>query len=114
MKIIKTLLLLPLAAGIIVLSVANRQDVVFSLSPLPYELDAPLYLLLLAVFAIGLVVGGSAVGLTGVKRWQRKRVKSRAANQQAPESKLLETVRAQRKFPITLSLKRKQTPMEDE
>ncbi len=114
MKILKIFLLLPLAAGIIVLSVSNRQEIVFSLAPLPYELDTPLYLLLLVVFALGLVVGGSVVALSGVKRWRRKRAKSRSANQMAPESNLLETVRKQRKLPIALSLKRKSNPMEDQ
>lgn len=113
MKILKTFLLLPLAAAIIILSVANRQDVVFSLSPLPYEMEAPQYLLMLGVFAVGLLIGGSAVALSGVKRWRRKRLKSKAAYQAAPESNLLEAVKKQKKFPITLILKRKTNPTEN-
>lgn len=45
-----------LAMFLVVLAVSNRDRVTFSLFPLPYELEMPLYVLLLLVFVAGVVV----------------------------------------------------------
>ena len=117
MKIIRYLLLLPLAVVVIVLSVANRHVVTFNIAPLAYEVDVPLYILLLAVFGLGLLTGGSAVVVAAGRRWQRKRFKKQVP-QGAPEQAALSTMgqlpgRKPGKFPISLNLRRKPGYMED-
>jgi hypothetical protein len=63
MRVIKTILLIPLALALVVLAVANRQDVVLVLDPFGlYEpfthLVMPLYMLLFIVAALGVLAGG--------------------------------------------------------
>lgn len=45
------------ALAICALSIANRHEVLFSLDPLPFVFDLPLFLLLLAAGFIGLIIG---------------------------------------------------------
>mgnify|MGYP006270242053 FL=1 len=63
MRVIKTIVLIPLALALVVLAVANRQDVVLVLDPFGlYEPLAsvvmPLYLLLFVVAGLGVLAGG--------------------------------------------------------
>ena len=63
MRVIKAIILIPLALAIVVLAVANRQDVVLVLDPFGlYEpfthLVLPLYVLLFIVAALGVLAGG--------------------------------------------------------
>jgi len=73
MKILRILILLPLAGAIVALLVGNRHDVIFKLTPSPYEIDVPLYMLLLGVFLAGLLVGGFAMTLARMRRSRRIR-----------------------------------------
>ncbi len=77
-RMIKWLVLGPVAVIVIVLSVANRHTVTFSLAPLPFEIDAPLYLLLLAALLIGVVLGGTASALSAWARARRRTVRRKA------------------------------------
>ena len=74
---IKWLVLGPVAVIVIVFSVANRHTVTFSLAPLPFEIDAPLYLLLLAALLIGVILGGTASALSAWARARRRAAQSR-------------------------------------
>lgn len=65
--LIAALVLLLLA----VFAVANRQAVSVSLDPLPFAMDLPLYLLVFAVFLLGLILGGVGQWLGG-KRAPKK------------------------------------------
>lgn len=49
--------MLPLAAIAVVVATANRDRVSFSFDPLPYSIDLPLYAVLFAGIAVGLVIG---------------------------------------------------------
>jgi uncharacterized integral membrane protein len=66
--------LLPLAILIVVFAVANRHAVLISLDPRSGEptlaLSAPLFVVLLATLALGVIVGGIAVWLRQ-GRWRR-------------------------------------------
>jgi len=66
--LIAALVLLLLA----VFAVANRQAVSVSLDPLPFAMDLPLYLLVFAVFLLGLILGGVGQWLGGKRAPKKK------------------------------------------
>ena len=68
MKLIKTFLLLLVAAAFVVFAVANRANVAVSLFPLPYAADMPLFLFGLLCVALGAIIGGLAMSLRLSKR----------------------------------------------
>lgn len=66
--------LLPIAVIVIVLSVANRETVTFSLDPIGgptagWALHAPLFAMLFAAAILGIVIGGVATWI-GQARWR--------------------------------------------
>lgn len=65
LKLIFWILFLAVVLVIAALSIANRQEVMFSLDPLPFVFDLPLYLLLLAAGFIGLVLGSLSTWARG-------------------------------------------------
>jgi uncharacterized integral membrane protein len=77
MKAIRQLLLLLLAAGAILVSVANRDIVQLNLPLGAYVLDVPLYLLLLGIFLLGLICGGIASSLARFGRRRKKQAKNK-------------------------------------
>ena len=67
--------LLPVTVIVILLSVANRQDVAFSLDPIHgaaggWAVTAPLFAMLFATVIAGIVIGGVATWF-GQARWRR-------------------------------------------
>jgi uncharacterized integral membrane protein len=66
--------LLPIAIVVVVLSVANRAEVTFSLDPFnavpALSASAPLYVFLFGALALGIVIGGIATWLRQGK-WRR-------------------------------------------
>ena len=75
-KILFWLVGIPVAAVMIVLSVANRHAVVFSLDPSSAKppfmaFEIPLYLLLFAALITGVLLGGF-FAWTGQHAWRRK------------------------------------------
>jgi uncharacterized integral membrane protein len=82
-KILRFLVLAPLAIIVMALAVANRGAVTLSLSPLPFEIIAPLYGLLLAALFLGLLVGGFVVWSGRLRRSLRAR-RARSAPAQTP------------------------------
>ncbi len=64
-KWLARLIWVPLALVGAVFAIANREKVVISLWPLPWEVALPLFMVLLAVLAVGLIMGGLIVWLGG-------------------------------------------------
>jgi uncharacterized integral membrane protein len=83
-KVVKALVLLPLAIIIVAFAVANRQTVVVSFDPFDrvdpaFSLALPLYVLILALVIVGVIVGGTAAWLRqGKWRWRARLAESRA------------------------------------
>ena len=80
MKLLRWLLLIPLALLAILIAVANRQSVTFSLDPFDpltpaIGLTMPLALIIIIAMFIGILIGGFA-------SWQQAR--TRAARRHAP------------------------------
>lgn len=59
MTIVARALALVLAGLAVVFAIANHGPVAVSLSPLPFVVEMPLYLLLLLALAVGAVIGGA-------------------------------------------------------
>jgi uncharacterized integral membrane protein len=94
--LLKALIIVPLALGIILFAVANRQVVRLSLDPLSrdtplYTFDAPLFLVVLAALALGILVGGAAAWLAQGKHRRAKRLLAKEAEKLRAEA---ETLRA--------------------
>ena len=77
------IVLVPLAAVLVVFSVANRGGVTLDLWPLPYQVDLPLYLVLLGALIVGFAAGGLYVALTGAAR-RARRDRAAVAGKTAP------------------------------
>jgi uncharacterized integral membrane protein len=58
-KIVVRLILLPILVVVAVFAIANRQPVELSLWPLPWDAQAPLFLVLLASLLLGALIGGT-------------------------------------------------------
>jgi uncharacterized integral membrane protein len=74
-KVVAALVLLPLAAVIVLLAMANRQAVTISLDPFlsekpAFALTQPLFLVILGAVVAGVVIGGAAAWLRQA-RWRR-------------------------------------------
>lgn len=74
-KLILALVVVPLGVMLIALAVVNRKPALLTLNPFGgsdpgLSLEAPLFLILLGSFAVGLVVGGIATWL-GQSKWRR-------------------------------------------
>jgi uncharacterized integral membrane protein len=87
-KIVRALVLIPLAIIIVALAVANRQAVVVSLDPFDrthpaFSVALPLYLLIFLLVIVGVVIGGIAAWL----RQGRWRSRARSAESQVRELK---------------------------
>jgi hypothetical protein len=87
-KIIRALVLIPLAIVLVTLAVANRQTVLVSFDPFDPSDPAltaavPLYALILSLVIVGVVVGGVAAWL----RQGKWRGRARMAESQARELK---------------------------
>jgi uncharacterized integral membrane protein len=65
LKFISWILFLVIALIVAALSIANREVVTFSLDPLPFAFDLPLYALMLAAGFIGLIIGSVVTWLRG-------------------------------------------------
>jgi uncharacterized integral membrane protein len=76
-RFLKTLILLPVTGLILVFAVSNRQTASLSLWPLPYEIDTPVFFLVLAPLALGILLGGVAAWMAGgrTRRLARERAR---------------------------------------
>ena len=78
---------------VIIFAVANRHAVTFSLSPLPWDIDIPLFALVLLTFALGVIAGGLAVWSTRLKKARRAKARQLAANTPSSSTSITETRR---------------------
>ena len=74
-KLVLALVVVPLGVALVILAVVNRKPAHLILDPFGgtepgLSLEAPLFLLLLGAFALGLIVGGIATWL-GQGKWRR-------------------------------------------
>ena len=94
-KLILALVVVPLGVVLIALAVVNRKPALLILNPFGggepgFSLEAPLFLLLLGSFALGLVVGGIATWL-GQGKWRRTaRAEAREARELRRQADRLE------------------------
>ncbi len=82
-KLIGWLLGVPFAAIAVVFAVSNRALVVADLWPLPWAVQAPLYLFVLVALAVGFLAGGfiAWVGSLAVRRRIRAEARAEGAKQ---------------------------------
>ena len=79
---------------VVILSLANRDTIIVSLHPLPYEVSLPTFLLILLVFLAGFLFGGL---YTASSRWRTTRQhKKEQAHIQALEHEVA-SLRAERR-----------------
>jgi hypothetical protein len=110
-KLILALVIVPLGVALVALAVVNRKPALLILDPFGggeprLSLEAPLFLLLLCAFAVGLIVGGVATWLEQGK-WRRtaKAHRSEARNLRRQADRLerelqgLDAPRAQIRLP---------------
>lgn len=80
---LKMLVLLPIVAVVTIFAVAHRDPVPVKLDPLDWfdwpPIQAPLFLIIFASVAVGVVLGGSAVWLGQGRHRKAARVYARAA-----------------------------------
>jgi uncharacterized integral membrane protein len=67
LKLVSWILFIIVALAICALSIANRHNVGFSLDPLPFTFELPLFALLLVAAFIGLLLGSATTWLKGSK-----------------------------------------------
>lgn len=67
-KLLVRLVLLPILLVVAVFALSNREPVSLSLWPLPWEADAPLFLLLLATLLLGVLIGALLAWSSGRSR----------------------------------------------
>lgn len=68
----------PLAAIAVVFAISNRVPVVADLWPLPWAIEAPLYLFVLVALAIGFLIGGAVAWAGSLAARRRVRAETRA------------------------------------
>ena len=85
MKRLTWILVLPLAAVAVIFAVMNRTPVAVDLWPLPWQIQAPVFLILLGSLAVGLLVGLLLALFTGGARRRRSRQYVQANERQAIE-----------------------------
>ncbi len=76
-KLLYWLIALPIGLILIVFSISNREGVLVSFSPLPFEMSIPLFLLVFAIFVIGVGVGGLLGWMAGHGTRRRARERRR-------------------------------------
>lgn len=90
----KALVLVPVALLVVLFSVANRAPVRVSLDPISrdapaFALDLPLFAVILAAIAVGILIGGFASWLAQGKHRKAARVNRREADKLRNEAQSL-------------------------
>ncbi len=67
------LITLPVAVLVVLFTVGNLEPVIVKLWPLPWIVEAPLYLLVLVCLLIGFILGGGVAWLSGGRRRRQAR-----------------------------------------
>ena len=99
MKIFSWAFLATLGVAIVILSMGNKGDVLFSFFPFPFEMEVPLFALILAGGFLGVLLGAVRTGITTAKaRGENRRGKREIARLQGEVTRLareLEATKAQ-------------------
>ena len=82
----------------VVFSLSNRSIVLIKFSPLPFTIEAPIYLVLMSILFIGVLLGGVGMWLSGLGK--RHVVRSQTRRLRLLEAKLAEEHR--RRYPSPL------------
>ncbi|ACA16954.1 conserved hypothetical protein [Methylobacterium sp. 4-46] len=93
-RFLKGLLLLPVAVVVVLLAVANRQAVTLSFDPFSpetpaFSLTVPLYALVFAAVALGILIGGCGAWLGEGKVRRDRRAKGREVERLRQEAERL-------------------------
>ena len=81
MRFASWVLVVAVAISFAAFAVANREWVEVSLAPLPISFGLPLFAIIIAVLALGAMIGGAAVWLSGAKQRRLARRTRRLAGQ---------------------------------
>ena len=81
----------------VVFSLSNRSIVLIKFSPLPFTIEAPIYLVLMSILFIGVLLGGVGMWLSGLGK--RHVVRSQNRRLRSLEAKLAEE---RRRYPSPL------------
>jgi uncharacterized integral membrane protein len=92
MRAVFWLVVAPIAALLALFAISNREMVSLGLWPLPFLIDLPLYLLVLAALLLGFVIGEFAAWLSG---WRWRREARRCARRVAALERELAATQAQ-------------------
>ena len=71
MRFLFWLIVLPLAVLIALFAIANNELVTLAFDPAPFEMQLPLFLVVLAALFAGLLIGGISAWL-GQRRWRQQ------------------------------------------
>lgn len=85
MKRLTWILVLPLAVVAVIFAVMNRTPAALDLWPLPWQIQAPVFLILLGSLAVGLLAGLLLALFTGGAKRRRLRQYQQANERQAIE-----------------------------
>lgn len=96
LTLLKAIILLPVALVVILLAIANRAPVTFSLDPFARSAPelafaVPLYLLLFATMVLGVLLGGIGAWLTGSRHRRSNRAARREVGRLRQETDRLRT-----------------------
>lgn len=89
LRILSWIVGIPVAAAIVAFAVANRGSVKLSLLPLPFEIELPLYLVVLGALAGGLILGGLIAWISAGRLRHRARQSAREAEAASREARAL-------------------------
>lgn len=97
LRFLKMLVAIPAALAIVLFAVANRQVIRVSFDPFSREapsafVDVPLYAVVLAALALGIVLGGIAAWLAQGRHRKAERQLKREINRLASETASLKAV----------------------
>ena len=98
-RFLKALILLPIAIVVVLLAVANRAPVTLSLDPFSQEapefsMQLPLFAVIFAAVAVGVVIGGTASWLAQGKNRRTRRRYRREADRLRHETERLRSQNA--------------------
>ncbi|MGO4706368.1 lipopolysaccharide assembly protein LapA domain-containing protein [Microvirga sp. 2MCAF38] len=93
-RFLKALILLPIALAVVLLAVANRGSVMLSLDPFTegapeFAVQLPLFVVIFAATALGVLIGGMATWLAQGKHRRARREARREANHLRGETERL-------------------------
>ena len=93
----RILLVLLVLAGV-VFSLSNRSVVLIKFAPLPFTIEAPIYLVLMSILFMGVLLGGVGTWLSGLSK--RHEVRSQSRRLRLLEAKLADERRRRHPSPL--------------